>query len=252
MRLADPPAMVNWKIGCSGYYYPEWKDLFYPHDLRKQEWFEFYGRHFNCMEFNNTFYKFPRPETLQPYYHRSPKDYIFTVKAPRLITHFRKFKDAQRYLSDFYHAVSTGLHEKLGPVLFQFHSNFEFKEEFLERIISLTNKSFINVMEFRHVSWWSEEVFRAFEANGLTFCGMSHPDLPDDVIRTSETIYYRFHGVPHLYASPYKIAKLEQVAMEIESFDNVREAYVFFNNTADGSAIRNAKEMQEICELVHD
>jgi uncharacterized protein YecE (DUF72 family) len=243
--------MTNWRIGCSGFHYPEWKDIFYPPTVRQKEWFEFYCRHFNTMEFNVTFYKFPRVESLSQYYIRSPRDYFFSVKAPRLITHFRKFKDAQRYLSDFYHAVSAGLNEKLGPVLFQFPVNFEFKEEYLERLVSLTDKSFINVMEFRHESWWTDHVLRVFADNNLTFCGQSHPELPDDVIKTSETIYYRFHGVPHLYASSYKTSKLEQVAMEMNSYENVRDVYVFFNNTADGSAIRNARQFQKISDLVH-
>jgi uncharacterized protein YecE (DUF72 family) len=239
--------MTRWKIGCSGFHYPEWKNIFYPPGIRQKEWFEFYCRHFNTMEFNVTFYKFPRVEILSRYYVRSPDEYLFSVKAPRLITHFKKFKDAQRYLSDFYNAVTVGLRQKLGPVLFQFPANFGFKDEYLERLIGLTDKSFVNVMEFRHESWWSDDVFRAFEANNLTYCGQSHPDLPDDVIKTSETIYYRFHGVPHLYSSAYKSSKLEEVALEIETCNDVKDAYVYFNNTAGGSAIRNAKRFQDIC-----
>jgi uncharacterized protein YecE (DUF72 family) len=252
MRVAGSPTMTSWKIGCSGFHYAEWKEIFYPASVREKEWFEFYCRHFNTMEFNVTFYKFPRVDGLRQYHLRSPENYFFSVKAPRLITHFRKFKDAQRYLSDFYHAVSAGLQEKLGPVLFQFPANFEFKDEYLDRLISLTDKSFVNVMEFRHVSWWSDDVLRAFKANNLTFCGMSHPGLPDDVIKTSDTIYYRFHGVPKLYASSYKTSKLEQVAMEIQTYVDLKDVYVYFNNTADGSAISNAKKFQEICELVDE
>lgn len=243
--------MIQWKIGCSGYHYAEWKGLFYPIDLPKKDWFQFYCRHFNCIELNVTFYKFPRVESLRQWHDRSPENFQFCVKAPRLITHFKKFKDAQRMLSDVYNATGLGLQDKLGPILFQFPSNFVFHDDNLERIISIVDKSFMNVIEFRHMSWWDKKVFKTFSENNITFCGMSHPELPDDVIRTSPTIYYRFHGVPHLYTSSYETEKLERVAANINKEEGVKDAFVFFNNTAEGAAIQNAKQFQEICELVH-
>ena len=82
------------------------------------------------------------------------------------------------------------------------------------------------------------------------FCGMSHPSLPDDVVATTDTLYYRFHGVPHLYNSLYDIQLLEQTAQRIITH-GARKAYLYFNNTAAGHAITNAKQLHDICELVH-
>jgi uncharacterized protein YecE (DUF72 family) len=243
--------MVKWRIGCSGYHYPEWKGLFYPEGMAKSKWFDFYCQHFNTIELNVTFYRFPRVEFLRNWYTRSPADFTFTVKAPRLITHFKKLKEAQKYLSDFYTAVREGLKEKAACVLFQFPANFHFEEERLDRITSLLDKSFRNVVEFRHAGWWQEKVFHLLKQNNIIFSGMSHPSLPETVVQTSDLVYYRFHGVPHLYTSRYELPQLDRVVHEIQGLEGVEEGYLYFNNTAEGSAIENARQLQEICEFVH-
>lgn len=243
--------MIQWKIGCSGYHYPEWRGLFYPTDLAKNKWFAYYCEHFNTIELNTTFYKFPRVEFLRNWYTNSPGNFVFSVKAPRLITHFKKFKDAQRYLFDFYNAVRDGLQEKLGCVLFQFPANFQFEQDYLDRIVDLVDNSFLNVVEFRHSSWWDDKILRVFSENKIIFSGMSHPALPDGVIKTGNIIYYRFHGVPHLFTSKYEDHKLEEVAEAVQHHNDTTTAYIYFNNTAEGAAVGNARKFQEIAELVH-
>jgi uncharacterized protein YecE (DUF72 family) len=242
--------MVQWKIGCSGYQYAEWKGLFYPEGLAKSKWFDYYCQQFNTVELNTTFYRFPRVEFLRSWYDRSPAQFTFSVKAPRLITHFKRLKDAQKYIADFYNNVQEGLREKTGGVLFQFPSNFVYEKDHLDRIISLLNPAFTNVVEFRHASWWHEDVFARLRHHRIIFCGMSHPLLPQEVIQTTEKIYYRMHGIPHLYVSRYDLQTLGQVAHVVQQED-ATEAYVYFNNTAEGAAIVNARELQDVCELVH-
>jgi uncharacterized protein YecE (DUF72 family) len=243
--------MIKWKIGCSGYHYPEWKGLFYPQSMAKSKWFEFYCQHFNTLELNVTFYRFPRIEFLKNLYSRCPSDFTFTVKAPRLITHFKKMKEAQNYLLDFYRVVKDGLQEKAACILFQFPASFSFEEERLDRIIRLLDKSIINIVEFRHPGWWQADVFQLLTENNIVFSGMSHPSLPDNVIRTTHTVYYRFHGVPHLYISRYELPELERIVHQVQQLEGIEEAYLYFNNTAEGGAIQNARQLQEICELVH-
>jgi uncharacterized protein YecE (DUF72 family) len=242
---------MEWKIGCSGYHYPDWKGIFYPEGIPQRKWFEFYCEHFNTLELNVTYYRFPRVDTLKKWYNRSPKDFSFSVKAPRHITHFRKFRDAQRMLHDFNQTAKDGLREKLGCVLFQFPANYRYEAERLDRIIEILDGSVRNVLEFRHESWWDPVVYETLEKNHICFCGMSHPSLPQNAIGTTDTLYYRFHGVPHLYNSKYEVQKLEQIAQDLLSNPQARQAYVYFNNTADGHAITNAKQLQDICELVH-
>lgn len=241
---------MEWKIGCSGYHYPEWKGEFYPETLSQRKWFEYYSTHFNTLELNVTYYKFPRTEALRRWYDRSPAGFSFTVKAPRHITHFKKFNDAHRMVGEFNRAVSEGLADKLGCVLFQFPSNFQYDPERLGRITGMIDRSVKTVLEFRHSSWWHPSVYETLREANIIFSGMSHPSLPDEVVSTLDTLYYRFHGVPHLYNSAYETQKLEQIAQKIIS-SGVRQAYLYFNNTAAGHAITNAKQLQDICEFVH-
>jgi uncharacterized protein YecE (DUF72 family) len=239
--------MLQWKIGCSGYHYAEWKRIFYPEDLAQRKWFEYYSQHFNSIELNMTFYRFPKLNFLQSWYDRSPEDFVFTVKAPRLITHYKRLNEAQEALGNFYATVNEGLKEKLGYVLFQFPSTFVYEEHRLERIVNLMDSSMKNVVEFRHESWWQDTVFKSFQENKIAFCGMSHPNLPDTVVKTTDSVYYRFHGVPLLYFSKYETQSLETVAHDIGNLDGVKEAYTFFNNTAEGAAVENARQFQELC-----
>ena len=120
---------MEWKIGCSGYHYEDWKGIFYPEEIAQRKWFEYYTGHFNTLELNVTFYRFPRIESLKNWYNRSLKGFSFTVKAPRPITHFKKFKEAQRMLHDFNQTAKDGLREKLGCVLFQFPANYKYEAD---------------------------------------------------------------------------------------------------------------------------
>ncbi len=249
--LAAYIVMINWRIGCSGYLYPDWKGVFYPASLSTKRWFEFYAEHFNSIELNTTFYRFPRVDYLRTWFNRCPADFKFSVKAPRVITNFKRVKEAQKYLGDFYNVVQEGLREKLGCVLFQFSEDLFFDEERLERIVNLVDASLNNVLEFRHVSWWNDVVKNVLVDHRVIFSGVSHPTLPAAIVATADTVYYRLHGVPHLYTSRYPILDLEDLVQAIQHTPLVKEAYIYFNNTADGSAVVNARELQGFTQLVH-
>ena len=238
--------MVNWYIGCSGFHYKHWKERFYPAGLPERKWFEFYCENFKTLELNVTFYRFPQLSSLQGWYNKSPADFRFAVKAPRGITHYKKFNDVTELVTRFYETINDGLQEKLGPVLFQLPPQFIYDEQKLERIINNLSPLFKNVVELRHASWWRQDVYDALASHNITFCGMSHPALPDDIIQNTSVIYYRFHGVPDLYRSPYSTQSLQKVTDIINANPNTKEAWCYFNNDIDASAILNTKEMMKI------
>jgi uncharacterized protein YecE (DUF72 family) len=248
LAARKPMCMKNWWIGCSGFYYKPWREKFYPPGLPQRKWFEFYCEHFNTVELNVTFYRFPKLEDLKGWYKRSPEDFKFTVKAPRLITHYKRFHNAARETNDFYNSVRQGLDNKLGCVLFQLHPGMEFKEENLDRILGTMDLSYTNVIEFRHPSWWCEKVLSALKREGITFCSISYPNLPDEVFKTAATMYYRFHGVPHLYLSSYSNEKLIQIGGDIKKLRGVKDVYCYFNNDIEVAAVSNAKNLQDIVE----
>lgn len=238
--------MKNWWIGCSGFYYKGWKERFYPPKLPQRKWFEYYCQFFNTVELNVTFYRFPKLETLQGWYVRSPERFKFTVKAPRLITHYKRFNDASREANDFYGLVKDGLREKLGTVLFQLPPGIPFSQDNLYKIIDVLDPDFNNVIEFRHVSWWNDEVMNFLRKENVTFCSISYPNLPDGVYRTSPVLYYRFHGVPQLYRSPYSDQELASVSKSVEALPNLKDVYCYFNNDIDVAAVHNARTLQRM------
>lgn len=239
---------MKWWIGCSGFYYKGWKGKFYPSDLPQSQWFEYYCGIFNTVELNVTFYRIPKSKVFRDWYDRSPKTFRFAVKAPRLITHFRRFHNVAESVTSFYDLVSTNLREKLGPVLFQLHPQMKFSYENIDRIMQVLNPAFMNVVEFRDTTWWNDEAIKLLGDHGATFCSISYPQLPDEFLSTSRIAYYRFHGVPQLYRSAYRKQKLRSVFEAITETKRVREAYVYFNNDIDVAAVSNAKTLRRIVE----
>lgn len=237
--------IIQWRIGCSGFHYREWKDLFYPPETPQRKWFDYYCTRFNTLELNYTFYRFPQIAPLEGWYYKSPPNFKFSIKAPRLITHFKQFKDVRPLLDDFYNVAKEGLKDKLGPVLFQFHPKTVYTPELLEEILAQLDPEVSNVLEFRDASWWREDVYQALAAQKIVFCGISHPHLPNTPVVNRPLAYYRFHGVPILYKSEYSTQFLDEVSDSINADEQVREAYLYLNNTAKGHAIKNALYLQE-------
>jgi uncharacterized protein YecE (DUF72 family) len=239
------PSTIQWHIGCSGFHYKEWKEVFYPKGVPQRLWFEHYCKYFDTLELNSTFYRFPQLSFLQNWYGKSPAHFIFAVKVPRLITHLKKFNDTTSLLNDFYGIIQEGLQEKLGAVLFQLPAQIVYSERLLEQIILQTDKRFTNIVEFRHQSWWQASVFEALAQHQISFCSISHPILPDIVIPNTDTVYYRFHGVPQLYYSPYNKDFLLRIMNSIQAAGEVKKAFLYFNNTAQTAAIANAQFLQQ-------
>lgn len=240
---------MEWHIGCSGFHYKHWKGSFYPADLPQRRWFEYYSARYKTLELNVTFYRFPTIKMLLQWRRDAPADFRFSVKAPRAITHFKQFHDTVDMLQSFYDTIREGLHEKLGPVLFQFPSRFRYDEDRLKRVIDQLDPGFSNVLEFRHPDWWRQDVFDTLNRRGITFCGMSHPNLPDTIVINTELVYYRFHGMPQLYTSAYNTDALKTFADSLEQSGSVTEAWCYFNNDSLAAAPQDAQTLAQLANL---
>ncbi len=232
--------------GCSSYYNRKWTGIFYPDDLPAKTWFAYYCAHFSAYELNATFYKFPTAKSLHGWYEKSPDKFIFSIKAPKLITHIRQFDDCERELSEFYTACRDGMKDKLGYVLFQLPPGFHYSPEKLQLVISRMDSDIQNVVEFRHASWWNKDVYDAFIESGLIFCSVNHPKLPTTLIETAATGYLRMHGNPDMFYSEYSIDDLHQLRDNIQNAKKLNKAMVFFNNTASTGGIVNALAMKKM------
>ncbi|MGO4773215.1 DUF72 domain-containing protein [Flavobacterium sp. W22_SRS_FK3] len=228
-------------IGCSSFNNRFWKGIFYPENLPVSKWFEYYCEHFDTYEFNGSFYKFPTLKILENWYKKTPQDFIFSIKAHKEITHTRKFIDCENLLKDFYTVCDNGLKEKLGAILFQFPPSYHFNSERLNQIIKNLNPKFKNVVEFRHESWWIPEVWNAFLENNITFCSVSHPELPKTIFTEFCLTFIRLHGTPKMFYSSYSNEELNLIKEQISN----KSAFVYFNNTASEAGIINALELQK-------
>ncbi len=233
---------MDWRIGCSGFYYKEWKEIFYPAKLPQKQWFEYYCQHFNTIEINSSFYKQPSPKSFAAWYQTSPPDFLFTIKAPRTITHYGKFNHTKELSADFYDVASEGLKEKLGCVLFQMPPSLSYTEERLNLILENLDKRFNNVIEARHLSWWDPTVIQELKKHRISFSGISYPSaLPEDIIQDNDPVYYRFHGKPVLYKSQYPEEQLRDFVSQVNQ--HKKRIYVYFNNTWGNAALINARQL---------
>ncbi|MBL7706683.1 MAG: DUF72 domain-containing protein [Taibaiella sp.] len=238
---------MQYYIGCSGFYYKEWKALFYPEGLPQKDWFKFYCRHFNTIEINSSFYRKPSLSSLQKWYAESPPDFLFSMKAPRLVTHLKRFQIEREEINSFYELLESGLREKLATILFQLPPSFSYTPERLDLICSRLDNRWHNVLEFRHASWWQQAVFDRLQQQQLIFCGQNYPGtLPESAIINNELVYYRFHGKPVLYKSEYSPDVLRHTLDEIDK--KADRAFIYFNNTWGSAALHNSRQLQEMVQ----
>ena len=237
---------TQFKIGCSGFYNKHWKNIFYPDTLPQSKWLNFYSEHFKTVELNSTFYRFPTLKSLQTWYDKSPPDFLFSIKVPQIITHINKFNDSQEQINDFYAVCAEGLQNKLGCILFQLPPSIHFSEEKLLQITNSLNPEFKNVIEFRHESWWRQSVYDTLSDKQIIFCSVSHPTLPATVISNMETVYIRLHGNIKMFYSNYSTKELQDLYDMVVNNKNIKEAFIYFNNTASTAGVLNAQQLMGI------
>lgn len=233
-------------IGCSGFTERTWKGFFYPEELPAREYLSFYSNKLNAVEINSTFYRRPTTRTLEKWRNETEDDFRFFIKIPKTITHLKKLVETKEETKAFCSHISSGLQNKLAGFLFQFPPSFHYSEENLDLFLKTVSPEFLNVVEFRHASWWNPEVFEKLRSQRIIFSGVSIPkDISNEVIINSdEFLYYRLHGVPVLFKSEYDLSELRILKEKIESFPGT--AFLFFNNTWGQAGITNALELKKI------
>ena len=236
---------IHIHIGTSGWHYNHWAGLFYPTGLPKRKWFEYYAEHFGTVEINNTFYQLPKRETFINWHKEAPKNFLFTVKANRFITHIKRLKDTQEPLDRFLERTLL-LKEHLGPILYQLPPSLHKDLGRLKSFLEVLPKKLTAVFEFRHKSWYSEETFKLLNQFGFGFCIHDMVGIQTPRKITADIIYIRFHGPAGKYAGNYSKSTLQGWAKWIkEHIKEVSNSYAYFNNDIDAHAIRNAKTLKE-------
>ncbi len=230
------------RVGCSGWYYWHWKGVVYPAELPSNRWFGHYQRTFDTVELNAPFYHWPRPATVQNWARQAVPGFQYSVKVNRRITHLKRFAHTRTLVREF-SQFADALGEHMGCFLFQLPPSFHYTAARLRAIVSQLEPRHRNAVEFRHRSWWTEDVFAAFHDAGLIFCSVSAPRLPENLVKTADAIYVRFHGTSQWYRHDYSDAELGGWAKKIRA-SRAGEVWAYFNTDFQGCAFRNAQTLR--------
>ncbi|MFO8029709.1 MAG: DUF72 domain-containing protein [Cyclonatronaceae bacterium] len=234
-------------VGCSGFNYDDWEEAFYPKDIRKKDWLEYYATRFDTVEINSTFYHLPKEKTLDNWYDRTPGNFRFTLKGSRFITHQKKLNDPQEPVKKF-QGLAARLKGKLGCILWQLPGNQTKDIGKLDTFCRTLGGDFRNVIEFRHNSWFDQEVYDVMNNYDVSFCMISAPgELREDAVKTSDLAYLRFHGKEEWYKYLYSEKELKDWAEKIRQL-NAQQVYAYFNNDQDANAPRNAADFRKILD----
>lgn len=233
-------------IGTSGYMYRHWrKGVFYPAGLSDREELAYFASRFRTVELNNPFYRLPTAEMFERWRDTSPPDFQFAVKAGRYITHIKRLSNVAEELALFLDRAST-LGSKLGPVLFQLPPTQQLDLARLDEFLTLLSRDRRWVIEFRHPSWHTREVYQRLTNHRVALCIPVGGGLHPDRITTASFTYLRMHRGQEPEGG-FTDEELVSWAGQIRALRLAeKEVYVYFNNDWGGYAIRDAVRLREL------
>ena len=246
--------MARLFIGTSGWTYSSWKGLFYPEDLPSRRYLEFYAGEFDSAEVNYSFYHLPRLSTYEKWVAQVPEQFVFSLKSSRFITHVKRLVNVEEPWTRFVqNALVLGHH--LGPVLLQFPPSFRCDRKRLAAFLKISQRPVSEshpvklVFEFRHDSWFTEEIFSLLHQHNAALCIADSLRYPRTDKVTADFVYIRFHGRRQLFASKYTDEELAEEAKQMRRYlREGRDVYVYFNNDAKGHAVGNARALRRLVE----
>jgi uncharacterized protein YecE (DUF72 family) len=221
-------------VGTSGFAYKEWKGPFYPDDLANDAMLGYYAGRLPAVEINNTFYRMPKESVVLGWADQVPEHFRFVLKASQKITHFGRLKNVGAEL-EYFLRVSQALGAKRGPTLFQLPPNLKLDVPRLTDFLAAIPDGWPAAFEFRHVSWFADEVYDALRARNAALCVADTGEEGDaPFVATADWGYLRLRG------EAYGEAELDDWARRIAS-QAWANAYVFFKHEDAGTGPRLAE-----------
>ena len=262
--MGDAPSyavgMARYYVGMSGWTYEPWRGDFYPKGLRQADELAYASEHVNSIELNGSFYSLQKPASWQKWRDGTPEDFVFSVKAPRFITHIKRLDDVAEPVANFFASGILALGAKLGPILWQLPPNLDFDPDNLEAFLSLLphttgeavelakkrgermkGKEYLetdadrpvrHALEVRNYSFDDQDFATLVERHNVaTVLGDSAGRWPKLDWVTADFAYARLHGDKELYTSGYDAAGIEAwQEWVLDQLDHDRDAYVYFDN----------------------
>lgn len=228
-------------MGCSGWNYQHWRERVYPKGLPPRRWLEHYATLFDTVEVNATFYRLPTRKAVATWVEQTPPDFLFAVKASRYLTHMKRLTDLDSGVELFYERIEPLVASpKLGPVLWQLPQNFHRNDERLASALDRLPPG-RHCFEFRHESWFADEVYALLREHGVALVIGDAPNRPFQTYElTADWTFIRFHHGSRGRNGNYSERELEEWAERIQGWRKRVDVFAYFNNDWEGFAVRNA------------
>jgi uncharacterized protein YecE (DUF72 family) len=238
--------MAFTRIGCSGWNYKHWREVFYPSKLPAARWLEHYAETFDTVEVNATFYRLPTRKASESWAKSTPAEFVFAVKSSRYLTHVKRLREiaerVPRLLEPLEPLAKAG---KLGPILWQLPENFHRDDSRLGEALEALRAG-RHCFEFRHPSWFVPEVEELLRAHDAALVIADHPERPFQTqVLTAGWTYLRFHYGRGKDGS-YTPAQLKTWAARIREWQAQADVYAYFNDDWRGHAVKEAIRLREL------
>ncbi len=235
------------RIGCSGWNYPHWRARVYPPGLPPRRWLGHYARWFDTVEVNSSFYRLPSRDAVVTWAEATPPDFVFTIKASRYLTHIRRLRELPEGILRLYERIGPLVDEgKLGPVLWQLPPRFPRDDERLAGALAALPGG-RHCFEFRHPTWFHEDVYALLRAHGVALVVGDIPSRPFQTReRTADWTFVRFHYGHRGRNGNYSERELATWAGWVREQAALGDVYAYFNNDWEGYAVRNGRLLRRL------
>lgn len=252
----DPQSKV--RVGCSGWSYEDWVGPFYPKNAKPKDYLRLYSSVFDAVEIDSSFYRIPNSGMIAQWGNNTPEGFVFCPKFPKKVTHDFKLENVGNTVSFFYKTLA-GLGDKLGPIVVQLPPSFKYDKEFpvLEKFVTsdLKTSAFRHAIEFRHKSWFRDDVYKLLESNKVSFCWSITQYVTTPTKVTADFIYTRMVGerdITKFNETQKDRSKLmNEMSQAVKSsIGSVEDAFVFFNNHFAGFGPESVNEFKRLLGLM--
>jgi uncharacterized protein YecE (DUF72 family) len=233
-------------IGCSGWNYTDWRGVLYPPGCPQRKWLQRYAEEFETVEVNNTFYRLPTVAAVRGWVAQAPEGFVFAVKSSRYLTHIKRLTDMDRGAARLLERLEPlTASPKMGPMLWQLPGNFRRDDERLAFALEHLPPG-RHAFEFRHESWFADDVLAALRAHGVALVIGDHPERPWQSHELSaDFTFVRLHYGHRGRRGNYSATELDEWARELRRLARRAEVFAYFNNDWEGFAVRNARGLRE-------
>jgi uncharacterized protein YecE (DUF72 family) len=239
------------RVGIGGWVFPPWRGTFYPSGLRQAEELGYASRHLSAIEINGTFYGLQKPASYQRWHAETPDDFMFSLKGSRFITHRNDLATAAPYFDRFFASGLAELHDKLGPILWQFAPNLPFNETNLMAFVAalpqhLGNRKLRHVLEVRHRSFADPAFTELLAQHGIALAQVEDDKYPAFAAVTADFVYARLRRCRDDEPTGYPAAELDALARRFRDHAEAgRDCFVYFIN---GAKVRAPAAAQALIE----